>query len=136
MAGNLFRINIMMVIPNTLIGMKTDFRVVGICFMLIMMSTAGCLEDEPKKQTPIEEPSLPVGTFVTGPNGTAIEGEPLAMNFVFSNVGEQGAEPSIGVTSSGCIFFIAFEKPMRSCDHGQTWENTADGTQAFFTNDP
>jgi len=98
MAGNLFRINIMMVIPNTLIGMKTDFRVVGICFMLIMMSTAGCLEDEPKKQTPIEEPSLPVGTFVTGPNGTAIEGEPLAMNFVFSNVGEQGAEPSIGVT--------------------------------------
>ena len=126
----------MMVIPNTLIGMKTDFRVVGICFMLIMMSTAGCLEDEPKKQTPIEEPSLPVGTFVTGPNGTAIEGEPLAMNFVFSNVGEQGAEPSIGVTSSGCIFFIAFEKPMRSCDHGQTWENTADGTQAFFTNDP
>ena len=126
----------MMITPNTQIVMKTDFRVIGICFMLILMSTAGCLEDEPKKQTPIEEPSLPVGTFVTGPNGTAIEGEPLAMDFVFSNVGEQGAEPSIGVTSSGCIFFIAFEKPMRSCDHGQTWENTADGTQAFFTNDP
>ena len=104
--------------------------------MLIMMSTTGCLEDEPKKETPIEEPSLPVGTFVTGPNGTAIDVEPLDMDFVFSDVGEEGAEPSIGVTSSGCIFFIAFEKPMRSCDQGLTWENTADSTQAFFTNDP
>ncbi|HIM86399.1 MAG TPA: hypothetical protein EYM56_01140, partial [Candidatus Poseidoniales archaeon] len=58
------------------------------------------------------------------------------MNFVFSDVGEEGAEPSIGVTSSGCIFFIAFEKPMRSCDHGETWVDTSDITQAFFTNDP
>ena len=126
----------MMVTPNTLTRMKFDFKVIGICFMLIMMSTAGCLEDEPKKQTPIEEPTIPVGTFVTGHDGLAIEGEPLAMDFVFSDVGEEGAEPSIGVTSSGCIFFIAFEKPMRSCDHGLTWENTADATQAFFTNDP
>ncbi len=126
----------MMVTPNTLIGMKFDFRVLGICFMLIMMSTAGCLEDEPKKQTPIEEPSLPVGTFITGSDGLAIEGEPLAMDFVFSDVGEEGAEPSIGITSSGCIFFIAFEKPMRSCDHGETWVDTSDVTQAFFTNDP
>ena len=91
----------MMVNPNTLTRMKFDFRVIGICFMLIMMSTAGCLEDEPKKQTPIEEPTIPDGTFVTGPDGLAIEGEPLAMDFVFSDVGEEGAEPSIGVTSSG-----------------------------------
>ena len=117
-------------------NMNSNFRIMGICFMLIMMSTTGCLEDEPKKETPIEEPSLPVGIFVTGPNGTAIDVEPLDMDFVFSDVGEEGAEPSIGVTSSGCIFFIAFEKPMRSCDQGLTWENTADSTQAFFTNDP
>ena len=103
----------MMVTPNTLTRMKFDFKVIGICFMLVMMSTAGCLEDEPKKQTPIEEPTIPVGTFVTGPDGLAIEGEPLAMDFVFSDVGEEGAEPIIGVTSSGCIFFIAFEKTMR-----------------------
>ena len=126
----------MMVTPNTLIGMKFDFRVLGICFMLIMMSTAGCLEDEPKKQTPIEEPSLPVGTFITGSDGMEIEGEPLPMSFVFSDVGEQGAEPSIGVTSSGCIFFIAFEKEMRSCDHGESWEDVAGPMCAFQTNDP
>ena len=49
----------MMVTPNTLTRMKFDFKVIGICFMLIMMSTAGCLEDEPKKQIPIEEPTIP-----------------------------------------------------------------------------
>ena len=44
--------------------------------------------------------------------------------FKFSDVGEDGAEPSIGVTSSGCIFFIAFEKVMRihaiTAHHGRT----------------
>ena len=116
--------------------MKNDMRAVAICFMLTLTSITGCLEDEQKKPIIIEEPSLPDGVFVTGSNGTSIEGEPLSMDFVFSDVGEQGAEPSIGITSSGCIFFIAFEKPMRSCDHGLTWEDTSDGTQAFFTNDP
>ena len=125
-----------MVTTNTAIRMKFDMRVLCICLMLTMTSISGCLEDEPKVEIPIEEPSLPEGVFVTGSNGTSLDVEPLDMDFVFSNVGEQGAEPSIGVTSSGCIFFIAFEKPMRSCDYGQTWVNTRDITQAPFTNDP
>ncbi len=111
-------------------------RAVVICLILCTSSLSGCLEDERVKLPPPEEPSLPDGTFVTGPDGLEIEGEPLPMDFVFSDVGEEGAEPSIGVTSSGCIFFIAFEKPMRSCDHGETWVDTSDITQAFFTNDP
>ena len=111
-------------------------RAIAICLILCASSLSGCLEDERVKLPPPEEPSLPDGTFVTGPDGLEIEGEPLPMNFVFSDVGEEGAEPSIGVTSSGCIFFIAFEKPMRSCDHGKTWVDTSDITQAFFTNDP
>ena len=65
-----------------------------------------------------------------------VELPPLPLNFIFSDVGEDGPEPSIGITSSGCIFFIAMEKPMRSCDHGQTWNNVADITQAPFTSDP
>ncbi len=40
------------------------------------------------------------------------------------SVGEEAAEPSIGITSSGCMFYAAFEKAMRSCDFGATWENT------------
>ena len=125
-----------MVTTNTVIRMKFDMRILCICLMLTMTSISGCLDDEPEVEIPIEEPTLPEGVFVTGSNGTALDVEPLDMDFVFSNVGEQGAEPSIGVTSSGCIFFIAFEKPMRSCDHGQTWVNTRDITQAPFTNDP
>ncbi|MEC9333126.1 MAG: hypothetical protein VYA07_03665, partial [Candidatus Thermoplasmatota archaeon] len=93
-------------------------RAVAICLILCASSLSGCIEDKRVSLPPPEEPSIPDGVFVTGPDGIEIEDEPLPMHFVFSDVGEEGAEPSIGITSSGCIFFIAFEKPMRSCDHG------------------
>ena len=111
-------------------------QTIAICLILCMGSLSGCVEDNLTDLPTDEGTPLPSTVFVTGPDGIGIDEEPLPMDFVFSNVGGQGAEPSIGVTSSGCIFFIAFEKPMRSCDYGLTWENTADGTQAFFTNDP
>ncbi len=74
--------------------------------------------------------------FVTDSFGMPVDEAPLEIDYIFSDVGETGKEPSIGVTSSGCMFFIAMEKPMRSCDYGATWENTADITQAPFTSDP
>ena len=74
--------------------------------------------------------------FVTDSAGMPVAEKPLDIDYIFSDVGETGKEPSIGVTSSGCMFFIAMEKPMRSCDYGATWENTADITQAPFTSDP
>ena len=117
--------------------MSVELRLIGVAFLLLTTSFSGCLNQDDSKPSPIiEEEGLPEGTFITNSTGMSIEGTPLEMEFYFSNVGEQGAEPSIGVTSSGCIFFIAFEKPMRSCDYGETWINTADGSQAFFTNDP
>jgi hypothetical protein len=107
-----------------------------VCLLVSAGGLSGCLQDSPPPPLPPEEPSLPDGVFVTGPDGLGVDEELLPLSFVFSDVGEEGAEPSIGVTSSGCIFFIAFEKPMRSCDHGETWVDTSDGSQAFFTNDP
>ena len=74
--------------------------------------------------------------FVTDSFGMAVDEAPLEIDYIFSDVGETGKEPSIGVTSNGCMFFIAMEKPMRSCDYGASWENTADITQAPFTSDP
>ena len=74
--------------------------------------------------------------FVTDSFGMPVDEAPLEIDYIFSDVGETGKEPSIGVTSSGCMFFIAMEKPMRSCDYGASWENTADITQAPFTSDP
>lgn len=102
-----------------------------VCFAMI----SGCVEPEP---APVPEPVMDEdpGWFVTGPDGQAIDVPLMPMDFTFSSVGEDGPEPSIGITSSGCMFFIAMEKPMRSCDGGETWENTADLTQAPFTSDP
>ena len=99
------------------------------------MPISGCLQNT---QT-IPEPTSIIeieGVFVTGPDGLPVDSQPLDLIFNLSDVGEDGAEPSIGVTSSGCIFFIAFEKVMRSCDYGDTWENVAGPMCAFQTNDP
>ena len=103
--------------------------------MMALMPLSGCLQDEKPEPEP-EEDRLPEGVFVTGPDGRAVDATPLSLVFNFSDVGEDGAEPSIGITSSGCIFFIAFEKVMRSCDHGQSWEDVTGPLCAFQTNDP
>ena len=103
--------------------------------MLLLRSLSGCLQDN---STPdeVKEEALPSGLFVTGADGSPVDEPPLPLVFNLSDVGEDGAEPSIGVTSSGCIFFIAFEKVMRSCDHGTSWEDVTGPLCAFQTNDP
>lgn len=54
-----------------------------------------------------------------------VEQQP-AMQFKLSDTGFRGPEPSVGVTSSGCIFFTALEKVMRSCDQGESWTDVHD----------
>ena len=103
--------------------------------MLLLVPLSGCLQDDSPIED-IEEEVLPPGIFVTGADGSPVDEPPLPLVFKFSDVGEDGAEPSIGVTSSGCIFFIAFEKVMRSCDHGASWEDVTGPLCAFQTNDP
>ncbi len=103
--------------------------------MLLLVPLSGCLQDDSSIEE-VEEERLPPGVFVTGADGAAVDDAPLPLLFNFSDVGEDGAEPSIGVTSSGCIFFIAFEKVMRSCDHASSWEDVTGPLCAFQTNDP
>ena len=103
--------------------------------MLLLVPLSGCLQDDSPIEDIVEE-VLPPGIFVTGADGFPVDEPPLPLVFKFSDVGEDGAEPSIGVTSSGCIFFIAFEKVMRSCDHGASWEDVTGPLCAFQTNDP
>ena len=96
-------------------------------------SLSGCFgEDEvivEPEPVVVEEPRI----FVTDKTGASLDVSPLEMIFQFSDVGETGKEPSIGITSSGCIFFIAMEKVMRSCDGGQSWEETQDPVQCSPT---
>ena len=88
----------------------------------------------------IEETFIPAQdktVFVTDSTGMPVDVAPLDMEFFASSVGEDAAEPSIGITSTGCIFFIAFEKVMRSCDYGGSWEEKQDPIQCSpTTSDP
>ena len=100
--------------------------------VLYYMFSSDEITEEEVFESQINDPRV----FVTDGSGMAVDERPLDVDYIFSDVGETGKEPSIGVTSSGCMFFIAMEKPMRSCDYGASWENTADITQAPFTSDP
>ena len=115
--------------------MRVSALLLGSLMMVSVFS--GCFQDEAIAVAPPEMPSLPPGSFVSGPDGLSVDAEILPLEFTFSDVGEDGPEPSIGVTSSGCIFFIAMEKVMRSCDYGGTWEEVQDPVQcAPTTSDP
>ena len=106
-------------------------------FMVVTLSLSGCFgEVEQTTVVELEEQQNP-RVFVTDKDGLSVDMVPINMSFQFSDVGETGKEPSIGITSSGCIFFIAMEKVMRSCDGGLTWEETQDPVQCSpTTSDP
>ncbi|MEO2121072.1 MAG: sialidase family protein [Candidatus Poseidoniia archaeon] len=107
------------------------FLLLSSTILYYMLSDEEVMENDPEVIT-VDDPTV----FVTNSSGMPVDEEPLEMDFIFSDVGETGKEPSIGITSSGCMFFIAMEKPMRSCDYGESWTNVADATQAPFTSDP
>lgn len=57
--------------------------------------------------------------------------------FLLSDTGRDDAgEPSVGITSSGCIFFVAFSTVVRSCDHGKTWAPSTGPLQSPTSSDP
>lgn len=99
-------------------------------FVLLFVGAAlaGCLDapEGPEPVTPPPTPAPDAARFVTGPDGRPTNATPLSLSFALSDVGARGSEPSIGITSSGCMFFPAFEKVMRSCDHGESWERVDD----------
>ena len=110
-------------------------RALLMCFLLFSAALSGCFGKE-ESVAPVEEIVYSSREFVTGPDGLPVDIPLLPFEFNFSDVGEDGPEPSIGVTSSGCIFFIALEKVMRSCDYGQTWEEVQGPECSPTTSDP
>ena len=113
-------------------------RALMLVFLMVTMSLAGCFGNDEKPEAPPEQEILDdPRIFVTDKTGSSLEQSAIEMTFQFSDVGETGKEPSIGITSSGCIFFIAMEKVMRSCDYGEAWEETQDPIQCSpTTSDP
>ena len=105
--------------------------------MVVMMSLSGCFGEDESVAPPVVEDTEERRVFVTDKTGQLIEVEVEPMTFQFSDVGETGKEPSIGITSSGCIFFIAMEKVMRSCDYGASWVESQDPVMCSpTTSDP
>ena len=106
---------------------------------LILLMFAGCIDDEP---APVDtdgdgvtdDVEVQRGTDPTVPDVPAPM--PAAMTFLDSDVGFRGPEPSVGITSSGCIFFTALEKVMRSCDGGKAWEQMSSPLMSPTSNDP
>ena len=84
--------------------MKTGSTLIVV--MMLSFSGLGCIHTNSGVGGAEESLNTDTGIFVTGPDGESLDIPPLPLEFVFSDVGEEGAEPSIGITSSGCIFFI------------------------------
>ncbi|MGB0464251.1 MAG: hypothetical protein ACPGIG_05290, partial [Candidatus Poseidoniaceae archaeon] len=104
--------------------------------LMVTMSLSGCFGNEEIVEEPVVEEVKDVRVFVTDKTGESVDVPAIDMTFQFSDVGETGKEPSIGMTSTGCIFFIAMEKVMRSCDYGETWEEVQGPACSFTTSDP
>lgn len=119
------------------VGRVMQGRALLLALMVASLSVSGCF-GEPEEVVEVEEEfTQNSGVFVTDKNGMPLALSPLEMTFQFSDVGETGKEPSIGITSSGCVFFIAMEKVMRSCDGGLTWDETQDPVMCSpTTSDP
>ena len=73
---------------------QSRFMQLALAFLIISASgLSGCLQDSALPPPPPEEPSLPDGVFVTGPDGLSVDEELLPLSFVFSDVGENGPNP-------------------------------------------
>ena len=87
-------------------NMKYVASIIGI--MMLSLPLSGCLQSS-NNSFFAEEPSRIEGEFVTDSKGMPVDFTlyesilEIPFDFVFSNVGEDGPEPSIGITSSGCI---------------------------------
>lgn len=95
-------------------------RPAALALLVLTATLAGCADD------PSPPPADP-----TPPPPAA---EPFT--FLLSEVGVPAPEPSVGITSSGCIFVTADHRVMRSCDHGATWEESVSVLNAPQGNDP
>ena len=116
-----------------------------LAILLLAASFAGCLSDEPKADAPQAADDLPVYKagaqrfFVNTGQGALLDGVLPNAGDLFGSlhvVGARGAEPSIGVTSKGNIYFQAFEQTMKSADHGKSWKRVEGPLTATDTSDP
>ncbi|HLE97046.1 MAG TPA: sialidase family protein, partial [Candidatus Thermoplasmatota archaeon] len=96
-------------------------------------------------------PADPIEPASTSSAGATVrllgDGTPLPVGEVRGTLeyvltGHEGGEPSVGVTSSGAVFTVAYDETIRSVDGGRSWETVYDfelegaPVDPYFTADP
>lgn len=108
-------------------------------FVALLLLLAGCVA--PMQPGATSEPAAPASLLLAGaPIAHRAAGEiplPGPVASVESRTLEHsGGEPTLGVTSDGAIFLVAFEKVLRSTDGGQTWDVVSTTLSSPTTLDP
>ena len=70
--------------------MSSRTRAILVSLMMCAMALSGCLHLDDNSQKIIDEPEEDIRVFVTNSDGLSVELPPLPLNFVFSDVGEDG----------------------------------------------
>lgn len=115
--------------------------------LLALAVLAGCVDAPTDVDAAVTDPAaLPAaaGVLRFDGNGTLLPLPPVVGKAWYGLTGHQGAEPNLGITSSGALFATADEHVVRSRDRGQTWEVVwtfgleDDGAPVdpFFNSDP
>lgn len=117
------------------------WQVVVVALAFFGMSLAGCLNASEPADAGGDDTETVVGSIPVafGPGGNGTPDRPGVPRYVYT--GWTGAEPNIGITSSGSIFMTAFDETIRSTDGGHTWESVftydiIQGQVPFGTSDP
>lgn len=100
---------------------------------LVLVALAGCSADSPVPPQQEGSPDLPDGLAAfQGNRSVALPGG-IGEARAFE-VGFTGAEPNMGITSSGAVFASAGSTIIRSRDRGETWEPVH--THVLLNSDP
>lgn len=89
----------------------------SVALLVVAGAIAGCLADDEGAPPVVDD--VPTDDAVMQLDGTPVV-TGATPHFVYS--GFTGAEPNIGITSSGSIFMTAFEDTIRSQDGGESWQ--------------
>ncbi len=111
-------------------------RVGWLVALLVSMTLAGCAQtDDPVvADDPAATPPVVVPENVTVSGGAASLDDLVFGQVRYTPTGFRGAEPNMGVTSSGAVFAMAGSTVIRSLDRGENW--SAVQTHQLMNSDP
>lgn len=113
-------------------------RGLAVLLVPLLLLVAGCVQ-EPVAPAAAQLPDVPavaplVAAHAAG--GAEVPLPDVVPEFLAQTLDWPGAEPTLGVTSTGHVFYVAYEKVLRSADGGRTWEVVSTPVSSPTTLDP